>query len=140
MVFQSPLQLRDCNFYLIHSTPIDSTLTFIQMSSKSLFLASLPSLPHLSSLEQFFVIKLVVSVLGHTFSSFNIIFQYYFFSLFTSIALRITVLLFSLVQLLLFTFLIVNYICSYYFAASSPPKLGTLKQRTPVEEAQGPKV
>lgn len=56
-------QLRGCNFYLIHSTPMNSTLTFIQMCSKALFLHSLPSHPYFLPQAQF-VIR-ITSVLGH---------------------------------------------------------------------------
>lgn len=56
-------QLKGCNFYLIHSTPMDSTLTFIQMCSKALFLHSLPPHPYFLPQAQF-VIK-IASVLGH---------------------------------------------------------------------------
>lgn len=59
--FQVP---PNSEIYHMHSTPMDSTLPFIQMFSKALFQASLA--PHLSFFPQaqFCVIK-IASVLSH---------------------------------------------------------------------------
>lgn len=111
MISESPIQLRDCNIYIIHSTPMDWILTFIQMSSKALFLASLPH--HPSSLSQTVFIKncfcfrLLFILASSSFST-------------TLFSFLLLAWLWGPLFYALTTFLTVNYICPYWFASPRP--------------------
>lgn len=138
IIFQSLVQPRTWYFNFIHSIPMDSALTCIQLSFKALFPAPPPSFFSPSFCHQSFFCSRPLCFL--TLPSVSDILSPLFFP-FTGMAVRTAV-------YALASFLRVNYIWPYWFAISYPPlsflppriSSAQAKKRTPEEEAQDLKV